>query len=282
MRDGAGGSPTAVLWESGLSDAERRQVPELLGTSHAVFVEHLDDQPDQPRAALRFFTKSVELPACGHGTVAALAFLAEHAKPERTDYQVMLLAAGRSFAGNARRERDHMFAAFDPGEVELREATADERSLALDALGQHSEILEPEICVASIGRPRLLVPIASRSALAGLTPDYDRLRDGCDRLGLLGCYVHSVPAAEGRLAARMFAPSIGVPEDIANANSTACLAAKNARQGACRITVDMGDSLDQPATITATAKTTGASIQIRVGGSAEVTGALRLAVSPPS
>jgi trans-2,3-dihydro-3-hydroxyanthranilate isomerase len=273
-----------VLWESGLSDGERRQVPKLLGTSHAVFVERLDDQPDQPRAALRFFTKSSELPACGHGTVAALAFLAEHATPERTEYQVTLLASGRSFAGSARRERDHMFAAFDPGEVELREPTAHERSLALDVLGQRPEILELEICVASIGRPRLLVPIASRSALAGLTPDYDRLRDGCDRLGLLGCYVHSVPAEDGRLAARMFAPSIGVPEDIANANSTACLAAKIAREGVSRITVDMGDSLDQPATITATAKAkaTGGGIQIRVGGAAELTGTLRLAVLPPS
>ena len=175
-----------------------------------------------------------------------------------------------------------MFAAFDPGEVELREATAHERSLALDALGQHPEILESEICVASVGRPRLLVPIASRSALAGLTPDYDRLRAGCDRLGLLGCYVHSAPAADGRLAARMFAPSIGVPEDVANANSTACLAAKIAQPGVSRITVDMGDSLDQPATITATAKSTGANIQIRVGGAAEVTGTNWLAVSPPS
>jgi trans-2,3-dihydro-3-hydroxyanthranilate isomerase len=271
-----------VLWESGLSDAERRQVPEPLGASHAVFVEHLDDQPGQPCAALRFFTKSGELPACGHGTVAALAFLAEDAKPERAEYQVTLLASGRSFAGNARRERDHMLAAFDPGEVQLRAATTEESDLALGVLVHHPEILESEICVASVGRPRLLVPIASRSALAGLTPDFDRLRAGCDRLGLLGCYVHSVPADDRRLAARMFAPSIGVPEDIANANSTACLAAKIARRGVSRIAVDMGDSLGQPATITATATAIGASIQIRVGGAVKVTDTLRPAVSPPS
>jgi trans-2,3-dihydro-3-hydroxyanthranilate isomerase len=268
LRDGSGGSPTAVLWETGLSDAERCQVPRLMGTSHAVFVAATDDERDQPRAALRFFTAAGELPACGHGTVAALAFLAEHRR--LAEYRVTLLASGRSFAGEARRESGHMLASFDPGTVELRQATADERALALDALGQDPEILASEICVASIGRPRLLVPISTSFALAGLAPDQDRLRAGCDRLGLLGCYAHSVPTAGGRLAARMFAPSIGVPEDIANANSTACLAARLAQRGMSRITVDMGDSLNRPASITATTRSTPSVVQIRVGGAAVI------------
>ncbi len=79
--------------------------------------------------------------------------------------------------------------------------------------------------IASVGRPRLLVPLTTRFALAALAPDFDGLRAACDRLGLLGCDVYSVPEPTGQAAAHMFAPSIGVPEDIANANSTACLAA---------------------------------------------------------
>lgn len=115
--------------------------------------------------------------------------------------------------------------------------------------------------------PRLLVPISTPHALAALAPEYARLRAGCDRLDLLGCYVHSAPTAGGRLAARMFAPSIGVPEDIANANSTACLAARLAERGVSRITVDMGDSLSRPASIIATTRSDG---RIRVGGAAKV------------
>jgi hypothetical protein len=49
--------------------------------------------------------------------------------------------------------------------VDLREATADERGRVVEALGSDPEILEPEICVASLGRPRLLVPLATRTAL---------------------------------------------------------------------------------------------------------------------
>lgn len=134
--------------------------------------------------------------------------------------------------------------------------------------------------MAGVGRERLLVPVASRAALAALDPDLDGLRDACDRLGLLGAYVYSPPSPTGELAARMFAPSIGVPEDIANANSTACLAARLAarlpRRGTTRIAVDMGDAVGSPATITATARPGPSGVRIRVGGTATADG-LRVA-----
>jgi trans-2,3-dihydro-3-hydroxyanthranilate isomerase len=271
LRDGRGGSPTAVLQEAALTEFERRQVPKLTGTSHAVFV---DGDLDRPLASLRFFTATGELPGCGHGTVAALAFLAQNAG--RDPYRVTLHASGRSFAGEATRARGHASAAFDPGKVERRKATVDECLIVLDALGHDPDILVPGICVASLGRPRLLAPLSTPTAVARLRPDYDRLRDGCDRLGLLGCYAHSIPTTGGRLSARMFAPSIGVPEDIANANSTACLAATLVRRNTTRIEVDMGDSLGSPATITATAQQTRLGTQIRVGGAAKVIQTLQL------
>ena len=270
LRDGGGGSPTAVLETESLTELECLQVPKLTGVSHAAFV----GDRDGPAISLRFFTATGELPACGHGTVAALAFLAEHAARDRL--QVTLRASKRSFAGEATSAGDHVSAAFDAGAVDLREATADERGLVVEALGSDPEILEPEICVASLGRPRLLVPVPTRTALARLQPDNDRLRDACDRLGLLGCYVHTVPTTEGHLAARMFAPSIGVPEDIANANSTACLAARLAQRDMTRIDVDMGDSVGSPATITATTARTERGTQVRVGGTAKVLRTLRL------
>jgi trans-2,3-dihydro-3-hydroxyanthranilate isomerase len=254
-----------VLWDVSLSDAARRQVPQLTGASHAVFVSG----GDGGGASLRFFTATGELPACGHGTVAALAFLA--AETGRPECEVTLRAAGRVFAGRATPGEHGGFAEFDPGEVQIREAQLEDYDGVLAALGCDSEGLAGELCLASAGRARLLVPMGDPCALAQVRPDFDRLRDACDRLGLLGCYVHSLPSAGGRLTARMFAPSIGVPEDIANANSTACLAARLAQRGLRQISVDMGDSLNRPATITATARETGSAVQIRVGGAARVT-----------
>ena len=68
----------------------------------------------------------------------------------------------------------------------------------------------------------------------------------------------------------MFAPSIGVPEDIANANSTACLAAYLAGQGHRVLRVDIGDSLGEPATIIASSRPGPEGPQVRVGGTAAV------------
>jgi hypothetical protein len=144
----------------------------------------------------------------------------------------------------------------------------------LAALGVAPDDAVPGASIASIGRERMLVPLGSRSALAALEPDFTALRAVCDRLGLLGCYVYSRPDSGGRLAARMFAPSIGVEEDIANANSTACLAALLARQGLSSITVDMGDALGSPAAITAAAPA-GSRAGIRLGGTAIVNAAKR-------
>jgi len=243
MRDGRGGSPTVVLPETPMTDDERRRIPVAAGTSHAVFVAG--------DGALRFFTAEGELPACGHGTVAALARLG--------DFDGTLRTASREFRARAVRRGDVVEAAFDAGHVDLRDPTASERDV-VTALG--GGVVASGVRVASIGRPRLLVPVENRESLTALRPDLARLREACDGVGLLGCYVYS-PPVDGRSAARMFAPSIGVPEDIANANSTACLAAHLG--GA--IAVDMGDSLGSPATITAAATGDG---RVELGGIARI------------
>ncbi|SED34412.1 PhzF family phenazine biosynthesis protein [Streptomyces sp. TLI_105] len=267
--DGWGGSPTAVMDDGPFGEDERRRVPGAAGASHAVFVAREGERDGRPAFSLRFFTSEGELPSCGHGTIAALGFLA--ARAETDTHEVSLRVAGRTFTGRAVRKGPYAEVGFAYGAVELREPAGPESALVLPALGLDPDALGPGPRVASVGRPRLLVPVASRAVLAALAPDMGRLRAVCDRLGLLGCYVYSAPSPSGRLAARMFAPSIGVPEDIANANSTACLAAHLAGRGIDRITVDMGDSLGSPATIGATTQAGPSGPVVRLGGGVLVT-----------
>lgn len=267
QRDGRGGSPTAVVDDdTSLTDAERRAVPVAAGTSHAVFLV-----PGPEGVSLRFFTAAGELPACGHGTVAALAVLAGRAGAAA--YETVLRSGGRTFVGRATGDGGRYEAVFDPGPVTLRDPAPAECAPVLSALGVGPEA---PCRIASVGRPRLLVRVADREVLAALTPDLARLRETCDRLGLLGCYVHCPPGPDGRAAARMFAPSIGVPEDIANANSTACLAAHLAERGRSALTVDMGDALDEPSTILATTRPGPAGPLVQVGGAATITGSMSL------
>jgi trans-2,3-dihydro-3-hydroxyanthranilate isomerase len=303
LRDGRGGSPTAVLaHRPGLDDAELARIPARTGASHVVVI-HPPDGSGQTRAA-RFFTAAGELPGCGHGTVAAIAVLASGrvgaagTNPESRDgSRWRLRVAGREFEATARaRPGDEgaevVDAWFDQGTVEQRPASAAERDAFLAALGLNPDLLHPadDVSVASPGRERLMVPVIDRSVLAGLRPDHDRLAAESRRYRQLGCFVYVPPsptevavagesAAGGTAAgesaavaaARMFAPAIGVPEDVANANSCGCLAAHLLVTGRVpTVAVDQGDALGRPSRVHATAVRAGGAVATRVGGTARL------------
>nr|WP_204745624.1 PhzF family phenazine biosynthesis isomerase [Glycomyces paridis] len=273
VRQGRGGSPTAVLNDAAYTAAERRRIPAAAGTSHAVFISAGEDRA-RPSYRLRFFTSEGELPACGHGTVAALALLAQ--RHGGADYQAALHTTTRTFEGWAKREQARLMATFDPGPIKLRDVKEFELQAIATSLHLTDGTLAGGACVASPGRPRLLLPVRSRTALAELRPDFAALRQACDRYGLLGCYAYSLPNRDGKAAARMFAPSIGVPEDVANANSTACLAARLADQGVTSIAIDMGDRIGRPSRITAEARRSASGVLVRLGGAARVARVIRL------
>ncbi|MEU0740173.1 PhzF family phenazine biosynthesis protein [Streptomyces sp. NPDC006134] len=276
--DGQGGRPAAVLDEAPLSDDERRRVPVRMGTSHAVSVSVHDSRRGGPVVSLRFFTAEGELPACGHGTVAALVFLAGRAGGRNVEPPSMREGAsplvgpyGKSWSVRKNAQVNAAFAAVSVG---LRRLAAAECDLVLPALGGTSGALAPGIRVASVGWSRLLVPLAARPALAPLGPDSERLRAACGRLGFLDRRACSVPTSTGRVAARRSAPSIGVAED--NANSTACPAARLAGQGIGDLAVGMGDSLGSPSTTTATAQHEVSGLLVHLGGATEVARSVRM------
>lgn len=187
QRQGRGGSPTAVLDETSFTDEERCRIPGELGTS-TIFVRATRVERGRPSYSLRFFTAEGELPACGHGTVAALALLA--IREGGSHDHAVLCTTSRSFEGWAIRNRDSVTASFDPGPVNLRVAQAPEPRAVTAGLGLADEAVVGNACVASYGRPRLLLPVRSRTALANLSPDFALLRAACDRYGLLGCYAY--------------------------------------------------------------------------------------------
>jgi trans-2,3-dihydro-3-hydroxyanthranilate isomerase len=239
VRDGAGGSPTAVVDDDpSLSDDVRRTVPVRSGTSHAAFLGRACVS-DGGRV-VRFFTAEGELTGCGHGTVAAQAVLLHRSSADARRGRQH--TGGRTFEVKADRRADGIEVWFDQGAVEVSRPSTQDRLAVLDALGQPR--VDGDVVVASPGTPRFLVPVADRETLFGLTPDLDRLA----RLpGVLGCFVYAVTGT-GTAVARMFAPAIGVPEDIANANSTGCLAA---HLNAEWLRVDQGDRRGCPSTVLA-------------------------------
>ncbi|WP_367139479.1 MULTISPECIES: PhzF family phenazine biosynthesis protein [Streptomyces] len=271
-RDGRGGSPTAVTDDDpAATDADRRAVAAAAGTSHAAFLGP-GRTPDGGRP-VRFFTATAELSGCGHGTVAAQAVrLTRTALGELNDRQH---TGGRTFGTVAIRRPAGIEVWFDQGLVALRHPAPDERAAIVAALGLTADDLHPTDAprIATPGAPRMLVPVHDRSALLRVHPHLGRLTAACRRYGLLGCFVYVPPVGDRPGAARMFAPAIGVDEDVANANSTSCLAAHlldTTGAQTVAIEVEQGDSLGRPASVLASARRGPTGITTRVGGLAVV------------
>jgi trans-2,3-dihydro-3-hydroxyanthranilate isomerase len=281
LRDGVGGSPTAVIEDrDDVGDLDLARIPLLTGASHLAVVHRAAAVGE--RQGLRFFTQDGELPACGHATVAAIAVLSSGSVG---GFRGRLRAGGREFdaSGACTSPGDIATATFDQGHIEHRFPDAGEVAPFLVALGVRPQDLHPhdEPAIASPGRPRLLIPVADPTVLIGLRPDHERLDAASRRWGQLGCFVYVPPAPGMRARARMFAPAIGVPEDVANANSTGCLAAHLLLTGRpASVEVDQGDSLNRPSTVHATATRTPHGIATTVGGSARMTRTISLNLGP--
>ncbi|MDG6110366.1 PhzF family phenazine biosynthesis protein [Dactylosporangium aurantiacum] len=258
-RDGRGGSPTAVVIDDAtLTDGDRHAITRGTGTSHTAFID--TGTADAP--TVRFFTSAGELTNCGHGTIAAQAVLLHRSgAAERRGWQ---RTAGRTFATTAIRRGDGVEVWFDQGAVTLADGAT---GGIVAALGLRRADIPAGVRVASPGTPRLLVPVQDHATLRSIRPDFARLATECRRLGYLGCFVYALAPAASTAAARMFAPAIGVDEDIANANSAGCLAAHLLdTSGNGDIEVHQGDALNRPSSIFASATDTGSGIVASIGG----------------
>jgi PhzF family phenazine biosynthesis protein len=250
-----------VIDDATLTDDDRHAIARRTGTSHTAFID--TSTADTP--TVRFFASAGELTNCGHGTIAAQAVLLH--RSGATEHQGRQRTAGRTFATTAIRRRDGVEVWFDQGVIALADHADATGGGIIAALGLQRADIAAGVRVASPGTPRLLVPVRDHPTLLSMQPDFDRLATECRRLGYLGCFTYALSPTAGTAAARMFAPAIGVTEDIANANSVGCLAAHLLdTSGNGEIEVHQGDTLGRPSSISASATHTGSGIVARIGG----------------
>ncbi|MBW6435664.1 PhzF family phenazine biosynthesis protein [Actinoplanes hulinensis] len=250
-RDGTGGSPTVVVDDDpSMRDEDRCAIVRDSGASHGAFlsVPHL-----------RFFTGTGELRNCGHGILAAHAvLLSRSGLPEQ---RLRHRTGDRPHVADAAWRPDGIEVWYDQGAVSL--SAPDAAAGVLGALGAPAVI---GLSVASPGTPRLLVEVPDVAAVMSVTPDFTRLAAACRERDLLGCFVWAF-GPDRSVTARMFAPAIGVDEDVANANSSGCLAAHLYATGrGDTVQVRQGDVLGRPSTVLASTdgRTT------RIGGTVRI------------
>lgn len=238
--------------------------------------------PDDPNhtAKVRIFTPGGELPFAGHPTVGTAFVLANAGAIPLTSSETRIVfeegvgpvpVVIRAKAG--RPDFIQLSAAMLP-QVEGAPATPDvlAEMISLSPSDLAGGTMTPEI--VSCGTPYLFVPLRNREAVARARIKADRYEPIARNPAAEKVFVFAVDAEHPGhdIRARMFAPSIGVPEDPATGSACVTLAGYLAardsrRDGTLRWVVEQGFEMGRPSILEIEAdKSNGRITAVRVGG----------------
>ena len=221
------GNPAGVVLDAGsLSERQMQQIARELNNSETAFV--LPPKGPDHDVWVRFFTPTVEVPSCGHATIAAhYARAVECGAGAITIIQLTgagLMPIQILPEGNDYRIR------MTQGPIVLEPPISEDHVREIrHAMGLREEDCERQmpVQVASTGHSKVMIPILRRSVLEALTPDMPRLVNLSHLLGCNGYFVFTMdqPDPGALTQARMFAPAIGIQEDPVTGNGNGPLGA---------------------------------------------------------
>ncbi len=261
-----------VLNAGGLETQTMQNIAREINAPVTGFVTHQVDH----EISARFFMPSAEIAMCGHVTVGLFSYLAESAG--LTDVQFrMKTAAGTvevQVSGDGTAP-PHVF--MGVGLPEIRPADLPATDLA-QALGLKEDDLivltPPEI--AKAGLNHLFVHINSLEAVRNLAPDFRRLTELSNGIGVhtVACFTMRTEASENTLHIRDFCPAVGADEVPASGTTNGALAGYLVRhglveQGAQIVLAEQGSELGRPSLIRCDITSeNGVLTNVRVGGQA--------------
>jgi PhzF family phenazine biosynthesis protein len=197
------GNPASVcLLESEMSEGVMQAVATEMNHSETAFVFPLDGEPRlATRFSLRWFTPEVEVPLCGHATLATSAVLLH----ELANPAPAIVFETKSGNLSARREGTRIALDFPAAPCGPTEVSPEVRG----ALGVRNV---RAACYAREGRS-LLLEVGSESEVRGLAPDFSLLRVARRGDSFLGVIVTARGSGGYDFVSRFFAPWVGIDED---------------------------------------------------------------------
>ncbi|WP_395408022.1 PhzF family isomerase [Pseudoduganella sp. UC29_106] len=221
------GNPAGVVLDAdGLSDAQMQDIARELKHSETAFVL-------RPTAAdhdvwVRFFTPTIEVPVCGHATIAAHYALAHARRLPPGSVTVQRTGAGLQRIRSVREGGDWRIE-IEQGPISFGEpldgAWRARAAAALRLAGGVSALdAARPLQVVSTGHSKVMVPLRDDYPLDSLAPDLPALASLSAELGCNGWFPFVISGPR-RTDGRMFAPAIGIDEDPVTGNANGPLGA---------------------------------------------------------
>jgi PhzF family phenazine biosynthesis protein len=195
------GNPAAVMpLDHWLDDAVMQAIAAENNLSETAFT--VPSESDEADYELRWFTPAVEVPLCGHATLAAAHILLKGAAVRFATKSGVLIVS--------RDEEDFALLKLDLPAAPLR------------------EVSEPEVCEALGLAPRpmyladgcndsIIVPVGSEDEVRAVAPDFVSLR-AIHRMAIV-----TAPGDQQDVASRVFVPYAGIDEDPVTGSAHAAL-----------------------------------------------------------
>lgn len=276
------GNPLAVVLDADqLGTAQMQAIAREFNLSETVFVQ----KPANPAhtAKVRIFTPAAEIPFAGHPTVGTAVLLAELRAPEPRDDIDAIVALEENIGivrvGARLRKGQAAFAEFDAPKLPEETGTLPPVEHLAAAFG----LLPREIGFAnhrptrySAGNSFAFVPVASLQAMAKAVVNSQHWDDAMPDKDLVGAFLYCRETVHTTSAfhARMFAPSMGVPEDPATGSAAVIFAGVIQRfdtspDGHHKRIIEQGFEMGRPSLISLTIEVEHGQLHtVRIGGNA--------------
>lgn len=259
-----GGNPCAVVNNSvALTDDQMQKIATSLDLPETIFIIK-----ESQKIFLRFFASKGELPLCVHGGLAAAyKIFNDGYRGERLSIFTYKESKELIFLNNSPIismviERNQ--AKILPNFIE-KESVTNFLNLPVAQIDKNSPL-----GIASIGSPKLLIPVISRKVLFSITPNNETISQWSKDNKVNGVYVYSKETinAESDFVARNFNPLFSANEDIATgvaAGALAVLLEENNKLNK-NFSIEQGFNLQKPSLI----KVTLSPNTIQIGGKVKI------------
>ncbi|WP_027623268.1 PhzF family phenazine biosynthesis protein [Clostridium lundense] len=199
------GNPAGIVLNEGLNDKEMLKIANMLQFSETTFIRKIDNFNYE----LRYFTPEVETNLCGHGTISAFKYINIKENIEGKVY--MHTKSGKL---NVIIDRDKIF--MEGAKASIKDIDIDENIL-LEALRITKKERDYSLPIksASIGTPKIMIPVKNREALFNIKPKFDELKKISQITNTKGFYPFTFDTVnkENLVHTRQFNPLFGVNED---------------------------------------------------------------------
>ncbi|WP_339051059.1 PhzF family phenazine biosynthesis protein [Rickettsiella endosymbiont of Xylota segnis] len=241
-----GGNPCVIVDNANNLSVEKMQIM----ATHFNFPETVYIIRNKNRYIIRYFATKGELPLCCHGTLAAAFYLFKSNSPKPINIQ--------SYQDRHKinvRYANNLISMSIPNHGKILTTNID-FSLISKLLDIDQVYLDKNLpcAIASIGSPKLLIPIINREILFDLLPKLDLIIQWCKNHCVNGIYAYSKDTenTNSSFVGRSFNPLFSHQEDIATGVAAAGLSvliSQSKRELESNYIIEQGSNLQKASKI---------------------------------